>query len=147
MFTEIKYLNLLSARLPRFKQKKEFLWNFRCPLCGDSQRNKAKARGFVFQLKGKLVYKCHNCGATMSFDKFLESQDPGLYKEYRLEKFVESQLPSVLKTSISQFGWLRIHRAGETFLSRSGHRIELLYVNNANIGHYGSEVKSFVPVC
>lgn len=93
MFTEIKYLNLLSTRLERFKQKKDFLWNFRCPICGDSQRNKTKARGFVFQVKGKLVYKCHNCGATLSFDKFLEGQDPSLYKEYRLEKFKESQLP------------------------------------------------------
>ena len=93
MFTEIKYLNFLSNRLDRFKHKKEFLWNFRCPICGDSQRHKNKARGFVFQVKGKLVYKCHNCGASMSFDKFLEGQDPVLYKEYRLEKFKESNLP------------------------------------------------------
>jgi ssDNA-binding Zn-finger/Zn-ribbon topoisomerase 1 len=54
MFTEIKYLNFLSTRLDRFKHKKEFLWNFRCPICGDSQRHKNKARGFVFQVKGKL---------------------------------------------------------------------------------------------
>ena len=90
MYTEIKYLNLLSTRLDKFKQKKDYLWNFRCPICGDSQRNKNKARGFVFQVKGKLRYKCHNCGASHTFDNFLEGQDPVLYKQYRLEKFEDS---------------------------------------------------------
>jgi len=90
MYTEIKYLNLLSVRLEKFKQKKDYLWNFRCPICGDSQRNKNKVRGFVFQVKGKLRYKCHNCGASHTFEKFLELQDPVLYKQYRMEKFEES---------------------------------------------------------
>ena len=90
MYTEIKYLNLLSVRLEKFKQKKDYLWNFRCPICGDSQKNKNKARGFVFQVKGKLRYKCHNCGASHTLDKFLELQDPVLYKQYRMEKFEES---------------------------------------------------------
>ena len=87
MYVEIKYLNLLSVRLEKFKRKKEFLWNFRCPICGDSQRNKTKARGFVFQLKGKLLYKCHNCQLSVPFPKLLQDLDPELYKEYRMEKF------------------------------------------------------------
>ena len=90
MFTEIKYLNLLSIRLEKFKQMKDYLWNFRCPICGDSQRNKNKKRGFIFQIKGKLRYKCHNCGSSLTFDKFLESVDPALMKQYKLEKFQES---------------------------------------------------------
>lgn len=90
MFTEIKYLNLLSVRLQKFKKKDDFLWNFRCPICGDSQRNKNKARGFIFQVKGKLRYKCHNCGSSLTFDRFLEGQDPTLFKQYKLEKFQES---------------------------------------------------------
>jgi len=90
LHTDIKYLNLLSSRLPKFKRKKEFLWNFRCPVCGDSQRNSNKARGFVFQIKGNLVYKCHNCNIGLSLDKFIDHVDPVLYKEYKLEKFKES---------------------------------------------------------
>ena len=90
MYTEIKYLNLLSIRLEKFKQKKDYLWNFRCPVCGDSQRFKNKARGFVFQIKGKLVYKCHNCSVGMSLPNLIETIDPILYKEYRLEKFKET---------------------------------------------------------
>ncbi len=87
MFVEIKYLNLLSPRLQKYKQKKRNLWNFRCPICGDSTRNKNKARGFVFELKGDLVFKCHNCGVSMPVGKLIEKMDPGLYKQYRMEKF------------------------------------------------------------
>ena len=87
MYVEIKYLNLLSVRLERFKQKKPYLWNFRCPYCGDSQRNKSKTRGFVFQVKGDLVYKCHNCQISVPFPKLLQDFDAPLYKEYRMEKF------------------------------------------------------------
>ena len=57
MYTEIKYLNLLSIRLEKFKKKGDYLWNFLCPVCGDSQKNKNKARGFVFRVKGDLLYK------------------------------------------------------------------------------------------
>ena len=105
MFTEIKYLSLLSPRLLKFKRKKEFLWNFRCPVCGDSHKNQNKARGFIFQIKGHLSHKCHNCQLSMRFDKFLEMMDPTLYKEYRLEKFKESnkrkQLKKVDMTQVS----------------------------------------------
>ena len=87
MYVEIKYLNLLSPRLQKYKQKKRNLWNFRCPICGDSQRNKNKARGFVFELKGDLVFKCHNCGVSMPVGKLIEKMDPSLYKQYRMEKF------------------------------------------------------------
>ena len=91
MYVEIKYLNLLSPRLPLFKQKKRNLWNFRCPVCGDSQKHKNKARGFVFETKGDLLYKCHNCGVSMPIPKLIEKLDPQLYKEYRLEKFTDGK--------------------------------------------------------
>jgi len=91
MYVEIKYLNLLSPRLPLFKQKKRNLWNFRCPICGDSQRHKNKTRGFVFETKGDLLYKCHNCGVSMPLPKLIEQLDPQLYKEYRLEKFKDGK--------------------------------------------------------
>ena len=87
MYVEIKYINLLSVRLDKFKRKKDFLWNFRCPYCGDSQKNKMKARGFIFQVKGDLLYKCHNCGKSVPFPKLLQDMDLELYKEYRMEKF------------------------------------------------------------
>ena len=99
MYVEIKYLNLLSVRLQKFKKKKEYLWNFRCPICGDSQKNKSKARGFIFQLKGKLLYKCHNCQISIPFGKLLQDMDPVLYKEYRMEKFKDPKKPDMRKVN------------------------------------------------
>ena len=91
MYTEIKYLNLLSIRLEKFKKKGDYLWNFRCPICGDSQRNKNKCRGFVFRVKGDLLYKCHNCQYSVPLPKLIEVIDPALYQEYRLEKFKDGK--------------------------------------------------------
>lgn len=90
MYTEIKYLNLISSRLEKFKRKGDYLWNFRCPVCGDSKTNKNKARGFVFQVKGNLLYKCHNCQVSVPFPKLLEDLDQAMYKQYCLEKFKEN---------------------------------------------------------
>lgn len=94
-FIERKYILLLSNRFRNFKQKENH-YNFSCPYCGDSHKNKFKARGYLLQKGAKWMYYCHNCGATRSFDKFLEEQDVGLYGEYRLEKLKDSSQVEVL---------------------------------------------------
>jgi len=88
-FIDIKYINLISSRLQKFKKVKPHLYNFRCPICGDSQKNKNKARGYLYRIKNNTNYKCHNCGINMSFNNFLKDIDPQTHKEYTLEKFKE----------------------------------------------------------
>ena len=84
-----KYIGLVSARLDKFKRVKDNLYNFRCPLCGDSQKHKNKARGYFYQIKTNTNYKCHNCGASMSFNNFLKKLDGVLHGKYTMEKFKE----------------------------------------------------------
>jgi predicted RNA-binding Zn-ribbon protein involved in translation (DUF1610 family) len=84
-----KYIGLVSSRLQKFKRVKADLYNFRCPICGDSQRNKTKARGYLYPVKNNTNFKCHNCGASLSFNNFLKELDPTLHKQYTLEKFKE----------------------------------------------------------
>jgi transcription elongation factor Elf1 len=84
-----KYIGLVSSRLQKFKRVKADLYNFRCPLCGDSQKNKSKTRGYFYQVKNNTNFKCHNCGASMSFNNFLKELDPTLHKQYSMEKFKE----------------------------------------------------------
>jgi predicted RNA-binding Zn-ribbon protein involved in translation (DUF1610 family) len=84
-----KYIGLVSSRLQKFKRVKSDLYNFRCPLCGDSQKNKSKARGYLYAVKVNTNFKCHNCGASLSFNNFLKELDPVLHKQYTLEKFKE----------------------------------------------------------
>jgi len=85
--TDDKYINLLSSRLEKFKKIKINLYNFRCPLCGDSQKNKNKTRAYLYSVKNNTNFKCHNCGASLSFNNFLKQLDPTLYKQFSLEKF------------------------------------------------------------
>ena len=82
-----KYIGLVSSRLQKFKRVKTGLYNFRCPLCGDSQKHKNKARGYFYQVKTNTNFKCHNCGASLSFNNFLKQIDPTLHKQYTMEKF------------------------------------------------------------
>ena len=71
-----KYINLVSSRLHKFKRVKPDLYNFRCPICGDSKKNKSKTRGYLYAIKANVNFKCHNCGASMSLNNFLKTLDP-----------------------------------------------------------------------
>ena len=84
-----KYIGLVSSRLQKFKRVKADLYNFRCPICGDSQKHKNKARGYFYQVKTNTNFKCHNCGASMSFSNFLKQIDHTLHKQFVMEKFTE----------------------------------------------------------
>jgi len=87
MWLDQKYIGLLSGRLERFKRVNSKTYNFRCPVCGDSHKNRFKARGFLFEKdQGGFLYHCHNCNITMGFDKLMETLDNSLYREYILEK-------------------------------------------------------------
>ena len=88
-FVDVKYINLVSVRLQKFKRVKSNLYNFRCPICGDSQKNKNKARGYLYQVKNNTNFKCHNCGLNISFNNFLKQIDVEVYKQYTFEKFKE----------------------------------------------------------
>ena len=88
-FVDAHYVTLLSGRLDKFTRKKADLYNFRCPYCGDSQKHKNKARGYIYQVKTNTNFKCHNCGASLSFNNFLKQIDSTLHKQYIMEKFKE----------------------------------------------------------
>jgi len=84
-----KFIGLVSSRLQKFKRVKADLYNFRCPICGDSKKNKSKTRGYLYAVKANTNFKCHNCGASMSLNNFLKQVDPAVHKQYVMEKFKE----------------------------------------------------------
>lgn len=102
-----KYANQLQFRLERFKVKKQnpYVANFRCPLCGDSEKNKVKTRGYLLEHKGSIAFKCHNCQESMSLLRFLGVVAPNLQEELRLERLREQstsqQTSSVRQTTYS----------------------------------------------
>jgi hypothetical protein len=90
LFLDRKYVSFLGSRLERFKQKNEYLYNFRCPICKDSQTDLKKARGYIFRKKDGMFFHCHNCHASLSFYNFLKQLDDTLAKDYAFEKFTAS---------------------------------------------------------
>ena len=86
-YIDVKYLNLISPMLPLFKKKGDNLWNFRCPYCGDSQKSRTKARGFVFRRKADLFFKCHNCSVGATLANLIKHEDSKTYDDYILERF------------------------------------------------------------
>ena len=86
-FVDTKYIGLVSIRLQKFSKKKEGLYTFRCPYCGDSQKNKNKTRGYIYQVKTNHNFKCHNCGVSKSFTNFLKDQDIILHDQYIMERY------------------------------------------------------------
>ena len=87
LYLDKKYINLVSTSLEKFKWKKMNLANCRCPICGDSETSRTKARGYFFSSDNSYFFKCHNCGAAYNIYKFLEIVSPVLFQEYSLEKF------------------------------------------------------------
>ena len=82
-----KFIGIISPRLQKFKKIKSDLYNFRCPICGDSQKNKSKTRGYLYGVKADVNFRCHNCGASMTFSNFLKTLDPVIHKQYVFERF------------------------------------------------------------
>lgn len=105
LFRDITFAHRLSSRLRNFKSKGNNTFNFSCPICGDSEKNSRKARGYVFpgskHHSNSLFFKCYNCNASMSFEKFLARVDAALSSEYRMGRFTERRL-SVSETSNSE---------------------------------------------
>lgn len=92
LYIDQKYLLILSPSLERFADKGDNVYNCRCPICGDSSKNKLKARGYFYETNGELYYKCHNCTFASSFSNLLKGVDPTLYSQYSLERLSDKRL-------------------------------------------------------
>lgn len=87
LVTQQTFIRLMSNRLPKFKKVGSDTWNFRCPICNDSQSNPHKARGYFIRKQDKMIFFCHNQCGGMSFKNFLYHFDRGLHDQYQLSKY------------------------------------------------------------
>ena len=91
--TDLKYAGILSTRLERFsvKEHSPYRANCRCPICGDSQKSKLKARGWILEKDNSAIYYCHNCGASHGMRNFLKIVDHNLYNEYVIDTALDKK--------------------------------------------------------
>ena len=101
-YIDLKFINEVSARLSQFKKKGDYLFNFRCPHCGDSKKNKTKARAYFYRVKNDMFFKCHNCGEGQSFSNFLKFIDRKKYENYLLERY-KGSAPSTPQPKFTNF--------------------------------------------
>lgn len=108
LWIDKKYAGIVSNQLERFKltSQNPYSARFRCFYCGDSQKSALKTRGNLFEHKGKIFFKCFNCGASATLNKVLYDVNPTLFKEYKLEVLKESGEPEQpgFKPQIESFG-------------------------------------------
>lgn len=98
---DLKYAGFLSVRLERFSLKSHtpYKANCRCPICGDSQKSRTKARGWLLEKNDLTLFYCHNCNASMSLRNFLKTVEPGLYNDYVIDMGLEKRTRPAANTS------------------------------------------------
>jgi hypothetical protein len=143
------YINLLASGLEKFKKVKPGLYNCRCKICGDSQKNKTKARGYFYSKNNNTNYKCHNCGINISFNNYLKQLDPALHEQYILEKYKKGVTGKNFVVNAPKFenpkpvfkAKLNLPRASEAEITKS-------YLESRKIDpqrfYYAKEFKSWV---
>lgn len=106
-YIDIEYVNLVSSRLDKFSRKKDNLYNFRCPYCGDSSKHKSKTRGYLYPKKNEILFKCHNCGVGRTLANFLKDNASDLYDEYILSRYREGLTGKATNTPNPKFEFVK----------------------------------------
>lgn len=104
-YVDLKYVSLISPQLQKFTKKKDSLYNFRCPYCGDSKKHQNKTRGYIYKVKNDLVFKCHNCGVGRTFTNFLKDNCIHLYNQYVMERYREGLTGKNTQTANPDFNF------------------------------------------
>jgi transcription elongation factor Elf1 len=94
---EQKYVGMMSSRLRNYKRKSATLYNFSCPICGDSETVRSKARAYIYERKGRSSFHCHNCNASMAIPNLIKMVDQNLYNEFTLEKLKDQKSPQQIE--------------------------------------------------
>ena len=133
-FIDVKYIQLVSSRLVLFSRKKADLYNFRCPYCGDSQKRRNKARGYLFKIKNDFVFKCHNCGMGRTLANFLKDQDTFLHDQYVMEQLQDGKTGKGTTVPNPKFNFQE-----PKFFSKREKSVDLEKISDLNISHPARE--------
>lgn len=101
LYKQVAYLKYISHSLPLFRDQGK-RYSCRCIVCGDSKKDQNKARGNFFVHDNHLLYKCFNCGYSVSFDKFLKDYFPSYYEEAIFEEFSSNPKDNPLKNNVEK---------------------------------------------
>lgn len=92
IWLETQYLNqYIIPYLTRYKRNSPKLINCRCFICGDSETNKNKMRGYFIQESTGWRYYCHNCPeqSARPFEYILKTFFSSGYLPFQKDKWLE----------------------------------------------------------
>lgn len=141
---DLKYAGFLSVRLDRFtiKQNNPYKANCRCPICGDSQKSKTKARGWILEKDNLALYYCHNCNASMSLKNFLKIVEPGLFNEYIIDMGLEKRTRGYANTEPEDISPLdTLTKKRPAFTKKGSPLLSIDKVSSLNSEHF---VKKYI---
>lgn len=90
LHVDIAWINRISYSLERFKKVRADVYNCRCPVCGDSKKNKRIGRFFIYKKKERYNVWCHNCGYSKSFYNFMKEKFTFEFEEYKKETIFDT---------------------------------------------------------
>jgi len=96
-----EYVYELAPHLDKFRMKRSnpLQAEFRCDICGDSETNKSKKRGSIFQRDHNLFFNCYNCGYSNHFVGYLKEYHNDLYRSYLLDVKFNKKSDILAKTT------------------------------------------------
>jgi len=76
-----RQVRLILSSLENVTESYDY-YNFRCHICGDSQKSKSKKRGYILKNKTPWMYYCHNCYYKKPVIFWMKEFFPSYYKDY-----------------------------------------------------------------
>jgi DNA primase len=138
-YIDIEYVNLVSSRLQKFSRKKDNLYTFRCPYCGDSKKNQNKTRGFFYFKKNDVLFKCHNCGVGRTLCNFLKDNSIDLHDKYILERYKEGLTGKSTNTPTPTFNFQEPKFSSKNQNSETVKILDLPTVESLNTTHQAKQ--------
>lgn len=93
LIVDTQFVARIGPFLKQFKYKGNYVWDCRCPVCGDSAKSRHKTRGGfhrgIDDTRDMLVYSCFNCSKSTNLGKIIELVAPQLLDEYRFSLYRE----------------------------------------------------------
>ena len=132
---DLKYSGILSTRVQGFKLKSHspYRANLRCPICGDSQKSKHKARGWILEKDNSGIYYCHNCGASMGLRNLLKTIDTNLYNDYVVDMALDKGYKKKEEPKPKPLDTLRLKRPN--FAKKGSPLLKIMKMSQLSVEH------------
>lgn len=86
---------LMYVKDPRILTRSPLKINCRCPVCGDSAKNRKKKRGYFLEGDEGIYYFCHKCGYSRPIHLYIKEQLPHLWQDWIFSQFRDKIKPQV----------------------------------------------------